>query len=256
LLPVFFRILGVVYRAYGLRSFLAAGGLYFVAVALALLLAAKAPDHEGSAPSLIAAAIVLIAGGAIEWFAGSAGPPKVAQPAALYLNSVGLLAGWIVVLAGLAVLTASTWTVADRALSLLGLVGFTLATALWTAERVTLWATMALVTAHSGAAPADSDVMTALDSARSSLWIAAEMMAYLALAAFAVAMWKYGLGKIWRTVVICLAVLLAARLAISGIPILVLHSTRPFVFLPPAAVCLLPYFIGVALLQVRKPNVT
>jgi hypothetical protein len=85
---------------------------------------------------------------------------------------------WTIVLGGFVVLTAATWDVADRALSLLGLIGFTLATAFWTAQRMVLWALAALLQGDSTGARASSDVVMAMMFARVSLAMAAEVAGY------------------------------------------------------------------------------
>jgi hypothetical protein len=239
LLPLFFAVFAGMYRQWGLEAVLAGGVLYFGAIAIAVWQILKIPDSKRSTPSVVAG-IILITGGAVTWLSGGVGPPDFSHPVALYFNSAGLLAGWIVVLAGFVVLTAAIWDVADRALSLLGLIGFTLATAFWTAQRMVLWALAALLQGDSTAARASSDVVMAMTFARVSLAMAAGVAGYLAVAAFGGAMWKCGrLGNVWGTIVVGATVLLVATDVVWPITLAV----------PPALVCLFPYFMGVILLR-------
>jgi hypothetical protein len=238
-LPLSFPVFAGIYRLWGLAALLVGGVLYFGAIAIAVWQVLKIPDSKRSTPSVVAG-VTLITGGAVTWLSGGVGPPDFSHPVALYFNSAGLLTGWIVVLGGFVVLTAATWDVADRALSLLGLIGFTLATAFFTAQRMVLWALAALLQGDSTGARASSDVVMAMMFARVSLAMAAVVAGYLAVAAFGGAMWKCGrLGNVWGTIVVGVTVLLVATDVVWPITLAV----------PPAFVCLFPYFIGVILLR-------
>ena len=138
-LPLSFPVFAGIYRLWGLEALMVGGVLYLRSNRDCGLADSEVPDSKRSTPSVVAG-VILIIGGAVTWLSGGVGPPDFSHPVALYFNSAGLLAGWIVVLAGFVVLTAATWDVAERALSLLGLIGFTLATVFWTEQRMVLWA--------------------------------------------------------------------------------------------------------------------
>ena len=84
----------------------------------------------------------------------------------------------------------------------------------------------------------------AMTFARVSLAMAAGVAGYLAVAAFGGAMWKCGrLGNVWGTIVVGVTVLLVATDVVWPVTLAV----------PPAFVCLFPYFIGVMSLA-RVPS--
>src|SRR5438552_152326 len=98
-LPLFFLVFAGMYRLWGLQALLVGGVLYFGAIAIAVWQILKIADGKRSTPSVVAG-VILISGGAVTWLSGGVGPPDFSHTFALYFNSGGLLAGWILVLAG------------------------------------------------------------------------------------------------------------------------------------------------------------
>lgn len=243
-LPISFLFLGDINNRFGLSILIIVGILYLAAVIFAIKKnwSPASPIYHKSSPRTAGTALIL--GGALTWLLGSIGPPDFRNPVILLLNSGGLLTGTIIVLIGLAILTASFWDIGNRNLLLLGLISFIIATIFWIGQRMVLWSLIPLGHGDPEKAADNSELLKFLFIARYGLATVYHVAGYLASIPFVIILWKCKwIGKTGTIIMIFFGVALAIFQGfwLQKFP------------LPPAFVCLLPYFMGVLLIS-RNTN--
>lgn len=212
---------------------------------------------------------VLLLGGPLVLILGASvtGHPTADRPGYFLFNTSALLLGVLILAAGYATLSARLWQAGERLYSVLGIVGFALGFALYAASMIFRYAVIA-----SGAAEAfvvaDRQVFPTLGSISFPLggdpsWLAFlyawatlmlagyGLLSYLVSAAFGVALMKVGwIGSVGGTVVVTLGLVLAL---VMGPGWLFLNNPAVefllFLLGVPFMTVVLPYFLGVALLN-------
>jgi len=251
---------------------LIAGYAVFVALSAAVVwkigaaktASGRAREHPGFLPAvlLLAGPLTLLLG------ASFTAEPTSARPGDYVLNTTAILLGSVILVTGFVVLFAKLWDAEERLLPVLGLAALLVGTASWLANLVFRYAVVA-----SGAAGLQTEVedrawvaheyllglqgepswMELLLMWTDMLQLAFVLLAYLASAAFGAALVRVRwLGKVGGNVFVALNLALALAVAI----VLILAGSGSavaawtvFILTISFMVFILPYFMGVALIQ-------
>jgi hypothetical protein len=239
--------LSVAYRPGELGWFMLAGtvqGLLIGAAGWTIIRRSGQPDVDADEPvrqETIAAAALLAVGWAIASLALNMGDPPVgrawlATTADQLFRYGALVAGFVAALAGLTVLAVRLYASGQRTLSVIGATAAALSTLLFTVLFVPyphILTARFTVEAGSGTAPAWWPLFTLMFS---SIQMVQRMLIYTATLLYAAALWR---GRfLGPTSVTCLVGLT-----------LVVAGANTIIHVPPAVPLVLPYWMGVALMQ-------
>lgn len=253
--PIVFIPLGALYHAVSFSAGLA-GGVVHLAVTAAGLHAAGAFQRAKDESSSILGVMLLIMGGAEVWATGPSGPPMPTNLPLAVFNNAGLTLGFFLTLLGLAALTPTLASTRTRAVGAVALTSFTVMFILWVVESA---AGFALYSTPFIAMPLarSPDWFQVLQSLNARLIVAIYGGGYLAGAVVAeIATRASWVGRRAGRLMVLYAAIgavgsgpLRVLLIPSGITSLSqLPASAWWVmpFLPPAMMCLVPYYVGVS----------
>lgn len=219
-------------------------------------------EHSAFLPGvlLVAGPLALLLGASVT------GEPTASRPGDYLLNTTAILLGSVVLISGFVALFAGFWRAGQRLLPVLGLAGLLVGGAVWLANLIFRYAVVASGAADLQAAVEDrawvaNQYLLGLRGEPSwmefllvwtdMLQLAFVLIAYLATAAFGVALMKAGwTGRIGGSIFVglnlalALAVTLGIVLAGAGS---VVAAWTVYVLTAPFMAFILPYFMGVAL---------
>ena len=223
-----------------------------------------AREHPVFVPGamLVAGPLALLLGASVT------GEPTAARPGDYLLNTTAILLGSVILVIGFVVLFARLRETGDPLLPLLGLAGLLIGAALWSANLIFRYAVVA-----SGAAglqaevedrawvaheyllglPGEPSWMEFLLVWTDMLQLAFVLLAYLTAAAFGAALVRVGWigktgGRVFVTLNLALALAMTAGLILAGSGSTAAAWTV-FILAIPFMVFILPYFVGVALMN-------
>ena len=218
-------------------------------------------EHPAFLPGvlLVAGPLVLLLGASVT------GEPTASRPGDYLLNTTAILVGSVVLISGFVALFAALWRSGQRLLPVLGLAGLLVGGAVWLANLVFRYAVVAsgaaeMQAAVEGRAWVAHEYLRGLRGEPSwmefllvwtdMLQLAFVLLAFLATAAFGVALMKAGwTGRVGGGIfaglnlALVLTVTLAIVLAGSGS----VAAWAVFVLTIPFMAFILPYFMGAAL---------
>ena len=223
-----------------------------------------AREHPAFAPGvlLVAGPLTLLLGASVT------GEPTAARPGDYLLNTTALLLGSVILIAGFVVLFGRLWEAGERLPPLLGLAGLLVGAALWSANLIFRYAVVASGASGLQAAvedlawvaheyllglPGEPSWMEFLLVWTDMLQLAFVLLAYLTAAAFGAALVRVGWigktgGRVFVTLNLALALAMTAGLILAGSGSAAVAWTV-FILAIPFMVFILPYFVGVALMN-------
>ncbi len=256
------NLAGVVALIAGYAVFVALTGAAIWKNGAAKTQSGRVREHPAFLPGVLfmAGPLALLLGASVT------GEPTASRLGDYLLNTTAILSGSVILVAGFVVLFVRLWEAGERLLPLLGLAGLLVGAAMWMANLVFRYAVVA-----SGAAglqaevekrawvaheyllglPVEPSWMEFLLVWTDMLQLAFVLLAYLAAAAFGAALVKAGwIGKTGGHVFVVLNLALALAVTIG----LILAGSAVaawtvFILTIPFMVFVLPYFVGVALMN-------
>ena len=223
-------------------------------------------------PAFLPGVLLLVGPLALLLGASVTGEPTAARPGDYLMNTTAILVGSLVLVAGFAALFARLWDAGQRVLPVLGLSVLLAGSAVWLANLVFRYAVVASGAAGLQAQAEDrawvaNEYLRGLRGEPSwmefllvwtdMLQLAFVLLAYLAAAAFGVALVRAGwLGEVGGGVFVALDLTLVlavtAGVVLAGTGSAVAAWTA-FILTIPFMAFILPYFVGVALV-LRRPR--
>lgn len=222
-------------------------------------------DHPGFLPGALLAAgpLALVLGASVT------GGPTAARPGDYLLNTTAILLGSLILVTGFTALFAKLWETGECLLPALGLASLLVGAALFLANLIFRYAVVASGATSLQAAVEDrawmaNEYLRGLQGEPSwmefllvwtdMLQLAFVLLAYLATAAFGAASMRAGwLGKVGGYIFVALNLVLALAVTVGFV---LAGSTvaawMVFVLTIPFMVFILPYFMGVTLLGIKK----
>lgn len=253
--PLAFIGLAVLYHAVSFWAGVAGGVVHLALIVIGIQRVAHLKDTENGAGFMLGA-VLLVIGGAVVWATGPSGPPNPAHPAISVYNNAGLTLGFFITLLGFAAIVPALASTRAKAVGSLGLVCFALMFVMWLLYGALAWSLFnsPLSTLPSEQRPEWFQILR--EFASSIAWrlgapgyLAGAMLAVMTICAGWV---RRRVGRIMSIYCLLGAIaapllsFLVARSAIisrSQLPTLVLLLSLPY--LPPAMMCLVPYYVGV-----------
>ena len=253
--PLVFIILAALYHAVSFWAGLAGGIMHLALVAIGIHARGPFRDKDNGTGSLLGATL-LVVGGAVVWATGPSGPPNPAHPAISVYNNAGLTLGFFITLLGFAAIVPALASTREKAVGSLGLVCFALMFVMWLLYGALAWSLFnsPLSTLPSEQRPEWFQILR--EFANSIVWrlgapgyLAGAMLAEMTICAGWV---RRRVGRIMSiycllgTIVAPLLSVLVARSAtISRSQLSTLALLLSLPYLPPAMMCLVPYYVGV-----------
>ncbi len=236
-----------------------AGGILHLSLVL-LGMHANGAFQRGEKSGVMLGPALLVIGGAVVWATGPSGPPTATNLTLTAYNNSGLTIGFLITLLGFAAIVPVLPSTRDRALGSVGLVCYALMFIIWLLESTLGWVLYSsAVTAVTGS-PRPEWFQALGNLGRSLAW-KGPPGGYLAGAAFAEV--AIHAGWVRRRAGRLMSIYCAVGVLASPLPWIFLPSTATsrlevpkavmlaFPYLPPAMMCLVPYYIGV--LGLRNP---
>jgi hypothetical protein len=128
--PLAFIPLAALYHAVGFSAGLV-GGMVQLALVAAGIHSKLSLKHRDDAPGLLLGTTLLVIGGAEMWATGASGPPDPANLSVAHFNSAGLTLGFFITLLGLAATVAALSSSWERAAGAVAVSSFTLMVVIW-----------------------------------------------------------------------------------------------------------------------------
>lgn len=249
--PLAFVVLAGLYHLVNFWAGVAAGLIHLALVAVGMH-ADGAFEDRGSESGFMLGPALLVIGGAVVWATGPSGPPDPEHLAVAEYNQAGLTLGFLVTLLGVAATVSAFASTSERAPGSVGLVCFGLMFVAWgadTALHSVLWKS-AFIRMPRERWP--ELLRLFLNFGQTMLGIGLPL-GYLAGAVFAGMALRGG----WVRNAAGLAMLIYCFL---GVPLSAVRIFTPvgrlsdvpfylYPYLPPAMICLIPYYLGVIRLK-------
>ena len=249
--PLAVVVLFGLYHGVNLWAGVAGGAVHFALVVLGMQ--ACGAFQRGEESGLMLGLALLVIGGAVVWATGPSGPPNPANLTVAAYNNAGLTLGFFITLLGFAAMVPALPLTRDRTVGSVGLVCFTLMFIIWlllSALGFVLYSSP-LINMTAAQRPEWFQFLRDLGA---SLAREAGPGGYMAGVAFAEVAIRAGwvrrrAGRLMS--VYCAVGVLAAPLSFIFIPTVASISESPrtallfLPYLPPATMCLVPYYIGV-----------
>lgn len=262
--PLAFIVLAALYHAVSFWAGLAGGLLHLVLVVIGIHGRGPFKDKENEAGFLLGATLLVI-GGALVWATGPSGPPSPANLPLTAYNNGGLTLGFFITLLGFAAVVPALASVRERAMASVGLLCFALMFVMWLLQSALGWVLFhsPLITMPREQRPEWLQILRQFGT--SIAWrvgptgyLAGAVEAEVAIRAGWVRRRVGRLMSIYGllgTIAAPISVLLVTPSEITSAGELPKFAWLLFPYLPPALMCLVPYYVGVlALAHAHKPR--
>jgi hypothetical protein len=252
--PLAFVVLAGLYHYVNFWAGVAGGVVHLALVALGLYQDGAFKERRGESGSLLGP-VLLVFGGALMWATGPSGPPDPAHLAVAQYTQLGVTLGFLVTLLGFAATVPALDSTRERALGSVGFACFALMFVGWWVDaavrQMTLFSTFASMPHERW----PELLQLFVNFSRLLLGIGLPL-GYLAGAVFAGMAIRGG----WVRRGAGLAMFIYCWL---GVPLSAVRSLIPvsslsempvylYPYLPPAMICLVPYYVGV--LRLKRPT--
>jgi len=253
--PLAFIVLAGLYHGVNFWAGVAGGLVHFALVVIGMHADGAFKPRGGRSGFMLGPAL-LVLGGAVVWATGPSGPPDPAHLAVAEYNQAGLTLGFFVTFLGFAAMVPALASTRERAPGSVGLACFALMFVAWWVD-----ATVRSVVRRSPFISMPREqwpelLRLFLNFSQSVLGIGLPL-AYLAGAVFAGMALRAGWVRRGAGRLMLIYCLLGVPLSAVRIFLPVAHlSDMPFFlypYLPPAMICIIPYYVGV--LRLKKHDV-